>query len=252
MARVKVSRVDPMVVVPHRPWRRWGLRILGTVIVILAVYGAYLYGLEAGTGMQQDLLAERDELQQALSQSRQRQEALRLRVATLERGSEVDRQATEEVRQANRSLTDRIARLEEEVALYQGIMSPSMDDEGLRVQEMTLEATSSVDRYRYKLMLTQAGNNDQYLQGFVGVNLVGTRDGERVALPLKDVSDDIDDVDIKFRYRYFQDIQGDLVLPDGFIPDQIQVVAQAVGDRPARVEAAYNWSDLENGNNVGQ
>ena len=61
---------------------------------------------------------------------------------------------------------------------------------------------------------------------------------------------DINDVDIKFRYRYFQDFKGEVVLPEGFTPDQIQVVAQSVGSSAARIEKTYNWSDLENGNNV--
>lgn len=252
MARVKVTKVHPVAVVPHRPWRRWGMRFAGIVILVLAVYGAYRYGLQSGFSAQQSWVAERRALQAALAEAEKQQEALRMKVATLERGSLVDRQSNESSRQVIRDLTDQVARLEEEVALYQGIMSPSTGDEGLRVQEMTLEPTSSDNRFRYTLMLTQAGNNDQYLQGFVGVNIVGSQAGERVALPLKDVSDDIDDVDIKFRYRYFQDIKGDLVLPDGFVPDQIQVVAQAVGQRSARVEAAYDWSDLENGTNVGQ
>lgn len=252
MAKVKVSKVYPMKVVRHRPWRNGTLWIAGIVILLLAVFGAYRYGLQSGGTARDTYELERKELRAALSEAEKDQEALRLRVATLERGSLVDQQSNESTRQVIRDLTDQIARLEEEVALYQGIMSPSTGDEGLRVQEVTLEPTSSERRYRYNLMLTQAGNNDQYLQGFVGVNLVGTRAGERVALPLKDVSDDIDDVDIKFRYRYFQDIKGDLVLPEGFIPDQLQVVAQAVGSRSARVEATYNWSDLENRNNVGQ
>ncbi|WP_108127370.1 DUF6776 family protein [Saccharospirillum mangrovi] len=252
MAKQQLSRFDRMSVVPYQPWRQRVVTVIGSVILILVVYCAYLYGRQAGFDAQTDLVAERNRLQTALRQSVQRSEELRLRVATLERGSDVDRQATEEVRQVNRELSDRIARLEEEVTLYQGIMAPSMNAEGLRVQEVRLEPTSSPNRYRYNLMLTQVGNNNQYLQGFVGVNLVGSRNGERVAMTLADVSDDVDEVDIRFRYRYFQEIAGDLVLPEGFIPDQIQVVAQAVGNRSARVERAYNWSDLENGNNVGQ
>lgn len=252
MAKVKVAPVRQMVVVPYRPWRRWLARIVGIVIIGLAVYAAYLYGFQTGGSQNEALLTQRAELRQSLLEAQQRQEALRLRVAQLERGSQVDRQANENARQTQLELSGRIAELEEEVALYQGIMSPSLDNEGLRIQEVTLEPTSSSDRYRYSLMLTQAGNNSQYLQGFVGVNVVGTQNGERIALPLKDVSDAVDDVDIRFRYRYFQDIKGDLVLPEGFIPDQIQVIAQAVGDRAARVEAAYSWLDLENGNNVGQ
>jgi len=252
MAKVKVSPVRQMTVVPYRPWRSWSLRIIGIVMAALAVYAAYLYGFQTGGSQYETLLTQRAELRQNLSQSEQRQEALRIRVAQLERGTEVDRQANENARQTQLEMRGRIAGLEEEVALYQGIMSPSLENEGLRIQEITLESTSSSNRYRYSLMLTQAGNNSEYLQGFVGVNIVGTQNGERVALPLKDVSETVEDVDIRFRYRYFQDIKGDLVLPEGFIPDQIQVTAQAVGERAAQVESAYNWLDLENGNNVGQ
>lgn len=252
MAKVKVKPVGRMTVVPYRPWRRALVRVFGTVIVIAAIAGAYLYGLEKGLGSHDVLMAERNELRDALVQARQLQDALRLRVTFLERGSEVDRQANEDVRQVNRELSSRIARLEEEVALYQGIMSPALDGERLRIQELSLTSTSADRRYRYHLMLTQVGNNSDYLQGFVGLNLVGTQNGERVAIALKDISEEIDEVDIKFRYRYFQDFRGDLVLPEDFTPDQVQVVAQSVGNRSARVEMAYNWSDLENGNYVGQ
>jgi len=252
MAKVKVAPVRQMVVVPYRPWRSWLARIIGIAVVVLAVYTAYLYGFRTGGSQYETLLNQRAELREKVGEAEQRQKALRLRVAQLERGSEVDRQANENARQTQLELSGRIAELEEEIALYQGIMSPTLDSEGLRIQEVTLEPTSSRERYRYSLMLTQAGNNTEYLQGFVGVNVVGTQNGERVALALKDMSETVDEVDIRFRYRYFQDIKGDLVLPEGFIPDQIQVVAQAVGDRSARVEAAYSWLDLENGNNVGQ
>ncbi|MHA7881457.1 MAG: DUF6776 family protein [Saccharospirillum sp.] len=252
MAKVKVKPVRRMTVVPYRPWRRAMVQVTGTVIFVAAIAGAYRYGLEQGLGSHDVLVAERDALRDDLAQSQQLQDALRLRVTLLERGSEVDRQANEDVRQVNRELASRIARLEEEVALYQGIMSPALEGEGLRVQELRLTPTSAERRYRYQLMLTQVGDNSDDLQGFVGVNLVGTQDGERVAIALKDISEEIDEVDIQFRYRYFQDFRGDLVLPEGFTPDQIQVVAQAVGNRSARVEMTYNWSDLESGNYVGQ
>jgi hypothetical protein len=101
-------------------------------------------------------------------------------------------------------------------------------------------------------MLTQVGNNTNYLRGFVGINVLGVQKGEVTAYPLKELSSEINDVDIKFRYRYFQDFKGELILPEGFTPDQVQVIAQSVGSNSARIEKAYNWSDLENGNNVGQ
>lgn len=252
MSKVKGTSVINYVAMPYNPVKHNLVRLIGLVVVIAMVYSAFLYGEQQGTGQESQLLTERNELRQQLEVSISRQESLRQRVAVLENASFVDKEAVDGVRQSNRELSDRIAELEEEIALYQGIMSPSVDSAGLTVQEVMLTPTATDNRYRFKVMLTQVGNNTTYMRGFVGINILGAQNGETTAFPLKDVSSEINDVDIKFRYRYFQDFTGEMVLPEGFTPDQIQVVAQSVGEKAARVERTYNWSDLEKGNNVGQ
>lgn len=252
MTKVKGTPVTNYVAMPYNPARRRVLTLIGLVLVTLMVYSAYWYGEQVGIGQEARLLQERNQLSVELIDRTQQLEELRQRVAVLETASFVDKEANDGVRQLNRELSDRIAELEEEIALYQGIMSPSVNPAGLTIQEVNLTPTPAENRYRFKVMLTQVGNNSTYLRGFVGINVLGVEGGETAAYPLNDLSDDISDVDIKFRYRYFQDFTGELVLPEGFTPDQIQVVAQSVGDKAARVERAYNWSDLENGNNVGQ
>ncbi|TCS36146.1 DUF6776 family protein [Reinekea marinisedimentorum] len=252
MTRVKGTPQIQYVVVPHRPVRRLFLRMLLLIALLATVIAAYLYGSYSGVRHEQSLLNEVTSLSQQLEQGRERESELRQKVAVLENASFVDKGATEDVRRSNRELSDTIAELEKEIALYQGIMSPSVNSSGLTIQEVSLTPTAQDGRYRFKVMLTQVGNNSNYLQGFVGINLLGVQNGEITAYPLKDISADIQDVDIKFRYRYFQEFKGELMLPDNFTPDQLQVVAQSVGNKSARIERAYNWSDLENGNNVGQ
>lgn len=252
MSKVKGTPVTNYVAMPHNPAKRAVLRLVGLVVVVAMVYSAYWYGEQRGEGQESRLLVERNELRSELDESTRRQEILRQRVAVLENAAFVDKESIDGVRQSNRELSDRIAQLEEEIALYQGIMSPSVNSAGLTIQEVVLTPTPADNRYRFKVMLTQVGNNSNYLRGFVGINILGAQNGETAAFPLKDLSDEIDDVDIKFRYRYFQDFTGELELPEGFTPDQVQVIAQSVGNKAARIEKAYNWSDLENGNNVGQ
>lgn len=252
MQKVKGSPVTNYVVVPHNPVKRISLRLILLLSVIGLVYAAYWYGERQGIGEERELISERNRLQRELTQTISREDSLRQRVAVLENAAFVDKEAVDGVRQSNRELSDRIAELEEEIALYQGIMSPSVNSAGLTIQEVTLTTTPADNRFRFKVMLTQVGNNTNYLRGFVGINILGVQNGEVTAYPLKELSSEIDDVDIKFRYRYFQDFKGELVLPEGFTPDQIQVIAQSVGNKSSRVEKAYDWSDLENGNNVGQ
>ncbi|MDX1343111.1 MAG: DUF6776 family protein [Reinekea sp.] len=252
MSKVKGSAVTNYRVVPYAPVKHAALRFAMVVVVVGMVYAAFWYGQRSGIREEAELISQRNQLLQEVTQSTSREEALRQRVAVLENAAFVDKGSVDDVRQINRELSDQIAQLEEEIALYQGIMSPSVDSAGLTIQEVTLTPTPAENRYRFKVMLTQVGNNTNYLRGFVGINVLGVQDGAVAAFPLKELSSEINEVDIKFRYRYFQDFKGELVLPEGFTPDQIQVIAQSVGTKSARVEKAYNWSDLENGTNVGQ
>ncbi|ATX78278.1 MAG: hypothetical protein MUQ43_01460 [Reinekea forsetii] len=252
MGQVKGRVLENLVVVPHRPWRRFIYIVLTLLTMAAGVYTSYWYGISQGIGQEKVLYQQRQQLQIELLESIGREDELRQLVAVLENATFVDKESVDGVRQTNRELTDRIAQLEEDVSLYQGIMSPSVNAAGLTIQEVTLVKTASANRYRFKVMLTQVGNNSSYLRGFVGVTIVGVQGDTVTAYPLKDLSIDISDTEIKFRYRYFQDFTGELVLPENFTPDQLQVIAQSVGDKPARLEKAYIWSDLETGNNVGQ
>lgn len=252
MGSVKGTAVTNFKAVPYQPIRNIIFRVVYVAVCVGLVVAAYRYGFDQGLEEEKVLLSERIELRSALSQSKKRVDDLRQQVAVLENASFVDQGYTNSVRTTNRELSDRIAELEEENALYQGIMSPTLTASGLTIQEVSLGKTVSENRYRFKVMLTQVGNNKDYLRGFVGINVLGVQNSEITAYPLKELSSDIADVDIKFRYRYFQDFKGELVLPEGFTPDQVQVIAQSVGSKSARIEKSFEWSDLENDNNVGQ
>lgn len=252
MAKVKGTPLVQYVAVPHRPARQLFFRLVSVIILLGIICGAYLYGSYLGVRNEQRLLSEVSSLREQLKYGAERESELRQQVAVLENAAFVDKGANEDVRKSNRELNDKIAELEKDIALYQGIMSPSVNSSGLTIQEVTLTPTAKSGRYRFKVMLTQVGNNSNYLQGLVGINILGVQNGEITAYPLKELSAEIKDIDIKFRYRYFQEFKGELNLPDNFTPEQLQVIAQSVGKKSARTEKSYNWSDLENGNNVGQ
>ena len=47
---------------------------------------------------------------------------------------------------------------------------------------------------------------------------------------------------IRFRFRYFQNIDGELTLPDGFEPEEIIVVAQSSGRNAQKLERRFAYS----------
>ena len=110
------------------------------------------------------------------------------------------------------------------------------------IGQLDLDATTDPGRYRYKLVMRQKdADGDTFLLGHVNVNLVGLQGDEQVILALRDISKTEDELDIRLRFRYFQNIEGELTLPEGFQPDRIQIAA--VSDEPVSktISEDFGW-----------
>lgn len=252
MPRVKGSKQENLVVVPHSPLQNFVNRVLVFVVILSCAGAGYWYGQYQGFRIRDEAISLVEQLQLSYQEKTQKLEQANLRIATLEKGAEVDRNANEEIRQVVKDLKDQVASLQEEVALYKGIMTPSLTVGGLTIQELSVDPTADPNRFRLKVMLTQVGDNRGFVQGFAGVSIIGSRDGKKEALFLKDISENVDTNDIKFRYRYFQDIKAEVVLPERFSPEQVYVVAQSSGSRASRVEKYFDWGTKETITNVEQ
>ena len=59
---------------------------------------------------------------------------------------------------------------------------------------------------------------------------------------LKDVSDSISVEKIRLKFKYFQRIKGEMALPEGFIPERIEL--KVVAERPSKVviDKKFGWS----------
>lgn len=244
MARVNGSHIDNLVVVPHRPWSLLLARLASVAVIVGLVVGSFVYGRTDGLQHDRVTGAQLNELRAALSEAQESVTMLRQRLTIVERGAEVDREAAEQVRRTNRNLRDEIATLQQEVRLYREVMAPEDNGVGLAIDEFSVEALGG-NRYRFLLMMTHAGSDGTWLEGSVGVNITGENEqGEREVYTLMDVSPDIDRVDIRLRYRYFQDITGEITFPEGFIPQQVRIVAQVTGNRAGTREAELDWDEL--------
>jgi hypothetical protein len=240
MTAVKGSKQRKMIVVPHRPWYR-----AGGFIVCLAVFGAvswltYDYGLDQGLATKVEVVEERDALRSALDGSEATLVGLRQQVADLKLGGQVDTRANEEVRLAVESLQTQIAELNEEIRFYKGVMVPNADAKGLRVERLDLRQSGVVNRYRYSLMLTQVVDKHDFVQGVVDVSLVGTQLGEARTYTLNELDVEIL-AEIRFRFRYFQNIEGELVLPADFTPTKVVVAARPSGRGTNGTEKTFAW-----------
>lgn len=241
MSQVKGSQQHRMVVVPYRPVRKIITALVALLLVAGTVFGAYHLGNERGESLQAGAVTERDELREQVSRYSAEAEQLRQQLANLKLGTEVDQRASEELRTQVIALEEEVTSLKENIAFYRGIMSPGDNDSGLAIGSLNVVSTGMPRQYRYKLVVQQLATNHQVLSGYVNFNVVGRRGEETVTLPLQQLTDTVDSENIRLRFRYFQNIEGRLMLPEGFEPERIEVTARSTGNNPQTVEERFGW-----------
>jgi len=239
---VKGSKQERMVVVPHRPLRR----VLFTTAVLLGVLvsalGGWAYGYYKTMLSQETIQADRAELIADLQTAQTENADLKRQIAILDRASVLDQRATEEVQTTIRTLRERVAQLEEDIVFYRQVVTEETEDTGLVIGQFDISATAQVDRFRYKLVMRQEdADGDTYLQGHLNVSIVGQQNNEQVVYALRDISSAEDELDIRLRFKFFQNIEGVMELPAGFTPDRIQIAAVSTEPVEKTLNQDFSW-----------
>jgi len=243
MTVVKGSKQHQMVVVPYRPWYKFGIFCLFLVALTAFSWLTYRYGMSQGLATRVEVIRERDAIKRQLEESGKLIAGMRQQIADLKVGGQIDSRANEEVRQTVEELQNQIAELNEEIRFYKGVMLPNVEEKGLRIERLDLKNEGEPGKYRFSLLLTQVVDKHQYIEGGVHIDLLGTKDNVETKLPLTEISS-AGEV-IKFRFRYFQNIDGELTVPEGFQPREFMVVAQSSGRKGQRLEKKFQWSTGE-------
>ncbi|GAA5315703.1 MAG: hypothetical protein AseanaTS_09080 [Candidatus Pelagadaptatus aseana] len=246
MTAVKGSKQHRMVVVTHRPWIRLAITSATLILLIGMSWFSYFFGLREGQAQQAIAISERDELRLEVEEKNKQIDGLRQDVANLKLGSQVDRKASEEVRAEVIELKAQIAALKEDISFYRGLMSPTDNKSGLTIGSLNVISTGVARHYEYKLVVQQLATNHKMLNGYLTFEIFGRQGEQLMTLPLKDVSDKVSYDRIKLRFKYFQTLEGRLILPEGFEPERIELTARSLGDKSVVVEKKFGWLVQEN------
>lgn len=239
---VKGSKQEKMVVVAHRP----GQRLLFTTAVLFGVaaaaLGGWAYGYYTTLLTQQSAQADRAQLLSQLEAQELENSELRRQIAILDRSSVMDQRANEEVQNTISTLRERVAQLEQDIVYYRQVVAEETEDTGLIIGQFDISTADEPSSYRYKLVMRQEdADGDTFLVGHVNINLVGRVQDEQMVYPLRELSDDEDQLDIRLRFKYFQNIEGELALPEGFEPDRIQIAAVSVEPVEKTINQDFSW-----------
>ncbi len=240
MAAVKGSKQYQMVVVPHRPIYKTGILLLFVLAMMAFSYLTYEFGMGEGLTLKVEVVKEKDLIKAQLAESTSTVDRMRQEIAGLKLGGEVDSRATEEVWQTVESLQDEIALLNEEIRFYKGVMVPNAEDKGLRIERLDVKNTADSNKFKYSLLLTQVVDKHDFVQGGVEISVIGKEGDMDSQLKLSELNTAQKD-SIGFRFRYFQNIDGELSVPAGFEPREVMIVARSFGRNAQRLEKKFNW-----------
>ena len=239
MAAVKGSKQHRMVVVPYRPLYK--VVVFLVFIILMGVFGRliYEYGNNQGLELKVEVVREKELVSKQLVEARVLISEMRQQLSNLTLGGEIDNRANEEVRQTIENQRNRLAAQDEEINFYKGVMVPNAGSKGLRIERLDV-SSNAAGKVRYSLLLTQVVDKRGYVKGGVQLSLLGQNDGQEKALQLGEQGRDKAEA-IKFRFRYFQNIAGEVQLPKGFVPREFMVVAQSSEPIAQRLEKTFDW-----------
>jgi hypothetical protein len=226
-----------LVVRQHDPAReRRGQMLAGAIwlvslVVVAAITAAIVsFGFES-TSRSRGVAADRDT------------EALKSRIAMLERSEQVAKAAVGDLQQSLRDREEEIESLRSDLAFY-GRLVGGGKSEGLAVHVLKVRRVGDSEAWNFIATLTQNFKRGQDTHGHVTLTVEGVQNGKLATLDWAALSQGQNPAGIEYGFKYFQQVNGTIMLPGGFQANRVRVHAD--GDA-GHIEQDFAWNDAIKG-----
>ncbi|WP_068977295.1 DUF6776 family protein [Aeromonas sp. EERV15] len=151
------------------------------------------------------------------------------------------RAAFEQLQTTLKSQEAQVQELKRQLAFFERIMRPTGEQVGVVIDNLTLQETSIRGRYHYRLALTQPAKKRELFRGQVQIRVEGSLADKPKTLTGRDLGMKVSEW--RYALRYFQLLEGNWQLPEGFVPDRIRVTINKDGRQPAQ-ELLVEWGEV--------
>lgn len=218
----------------HRALQMSGTFVAGLLLGGLFGYQAIFYG-------ERHIQRDNEQLEAALEQTGDQVESMRGELAVHKHGNEVERQVSENLRQEIVELQNRLHEQEQSIVFYKSILAPEKAQD-LAVHTLELTRTPKVGRYTFKLVLVQPIDSPKDVSGTAIITATGLQSGKQKRLEWKIIGNAKPSP--AFKFKVFQDIKGELVIPDSFMPESLSVELIRAGSKSGQI-SEHPWTIKE-------
>ena len=224
-----------------RPDLPWYWQVAAVVSFVLAV--AWAVSAVFGKDVTR---AQMDEEVTRLKRNVERQQSelaeLRSTAANADRQVQTERAAAADLAAQVKSLSFENAKLKEDLAFFQSLMSSSGDRQPkLTVNRFKLRPESVAGEYSYQMLLVQTGQRVPEFHGTVQFVLDVQQDGRKVVLVLPQQGER-ESRDYRLNFKFFQRVEGTFKLAPGSILKAMQVRVYENGAKTPKLAQALNVS----------
>lgn len=242
---VKGSKQYRPVVVAYEPGKRILMLVLGTLAVCALGAVCFWAGYEEAQRQQVLALQQWDQLQGKVAEQEEEIQSLNMHLSNSRVGVDVDKQSMEVLRKEILELNQKIVELNESNQFYRQLMEPASDNKGLAIGSMSFVATTVARQYHYQLVIQQFAKEPRMLMGRANVTLTGTLAGQPKSYALYELSPQVTAVDIPIKLRFYQSLEGEVTLPEGFEVAKVDVLAERTGSTTP-VRRTFEWQPSSN------
>lgn len=172
--------------------------------------------------------------------SQSRVDELEQQVATLTRSDQISRDANTDLQGTLAERDEEISGLRADVAFYERLVGATGQRRGLSVHELKLQPQGD-DAWHFTATLTQNLNRGAVSSGRLTLAIEGTADGKLQRLSWADLRQEEDAEGAEYSFKYFQQLEGEIVLPAGFKPLRVHARLAPQGGKAS--EQSIPWTD---------
>jgi hypothetical protein len=227
----------------------WKSRLMPVLVIVLfiAAIASFFFGKYSAQVQWQNAVQALNVLEEehsaALRENTRLKEGLEFEKAKSSRDLQIKRKAYDEVAQTLAISSKEIATLKENVRFYESVIEGDEKKQGLQIKTVSLYEDGTAGHYRYKVIVVNSNFGKNKSKGKLAIELEGMQNGELQTIKIPGSKSNTSS---SLLFKYFQRVDGLLVVPDGFKPQRVHVTASLTSGKGVKNEKWYNWSILLN------
>jgi hypothetical protein len=230
-----------LVVTTYAPTRRWITIVVLLLIVAGGVYGMFEFGRYSAGYDTVAALKQRAAFRGDIEANETTISELRAKVAQLESSTVGQTREREEVQRTIGDLQAQVARANQELAFFRGIVTQNANSAEVKIQQARMVATATANKFRIRITLVQPMKPDTVVSGVVVLSVDGEVDGKPGRADFATLSGN-KRREIPFTFRYLENIEEEITMPPGMKPEQLLVEVRSNRRGSAPVQQSYVWN----------